>query len=83
MIDLLRLDGLAVAGDPHDEDGTLILPVRSKAPGTAQCCLFPNVRRLGTKAIRCRDFTIQGQPVLLEVKRQRFSCSACGKEVGS
>jgi transposase len=77
LIDLLRLDRLLVV-DTREEDSELIVTVRSKAPATVRCCLFPNVRKLGTKAIRCRDFTIQGQPVWLEVKRQRFSCSACG-----
>lgn len=77
MTDLLRLDRLAVQ-DTREEDGALIITVASKAPTAPRCCLDPDHRRYGTKAIRFRDFTIQAQAVWLEVKRQRFRCDRCG-----
>jgi transposase len=37
------------------------------------------MRKIGTKAVRFRDFPVQAQPVWLEIKRQRFECRECGK----
>lgn len=73
MTDLLRLDRLTVEGT-REEDGSLVITVRSKAPSFPQCCVVCAPKKLGTKAIRFRDFTVQAQPVWLEVKRQRFKC---------
>jgi transposase len=78
VTDLLRLDRLAVEGT-RSEDGCFIITVRSKAPSFPQCCLLCTPKKLGTKAIRFRDYTIQADPVWLEVKRQRFKCLHCNK----
>lgn len=78
MTDLLRLDRMAVEGT-REEDGSLIITVRSKVPSFPQCCLLCTPKKLGTKAIKYRDFTVQAQSVWLEVKRQRFKCLHCDK----
>lgn len=78
MTDLLRLDRLTVEAT-RQEDGSFIITVRSKAPIFPKCCLLCTPKKLGTKAIRFRDYTIQADPVWLEVKRQRFKCLHCDK----
>ena len=78
MTDLLRLTNLTVVGQ-REEDGTLILETRSKAPRVPRrCCLLHALDKNGTKRQRYRDHPIQGQPTILEVLRQRFRCSECG-----
>ncbi len=78
MTDLLRLDRLTVEGT-REEDGSLIITVRSKTPTFPQCCVVCTPKKLGTKAVRFRDFTVQAQAVWLEVKRQRFKCLHCDR----
>ena len=78
MTDLLRLDRLTIEAT-REEDGCFIITVRSKAPTFPKCCLLCTPKKLGTKSIRFRDYTIQADPVWLEVKRQRFKCLHCDK----
>lgn len=78
MTDLLRLSNLA-AVDTYEEDGFLIVRAASKAPRMPfGCCLWNDKSRNGTKLVRFRDHAIQGQPVWLEISRQRYRCNKCG-----
>lgn len=78
MTDLLRLKHLSFVGS-YEEDGFLIVQVASPKPHVPfGCCMFFGKDRNGTKLVRFRDHAIQGQPVWLEVKRQRYRCAQCG-----
>lgn len=77
MTDLLRLSNLAFVGQ-HEEGDELVITVRSKEIRLPpQCCLLHGLKRNGTKAQRYRDHTVQSQPTVLEIRRQRFVCSEC------
>ncbi|WP_082773081.1 ISL3 family transposase [Methylobacterium sp. CCH5-D2] len=79
MTDLLRLPNLA-AVDTYEEGGFLIVRAASKKPLLPfGCCLWNDKSKNGTKAVRFRDHAIQGQPVWLEVSRQRYRCNKCHK----
>lgn len=79
MTDLLRLKHLR-AVDTYEEDGFLIVQAQSDRPHVPfGCCLFNSKDRNGTKTVRFRDHAIQGQPVWLEIKRQRYRCTHCGQ----
>lgn len=79
MTDLLRLPNLA-AVDTYEEEGFLIVRAASKKPYLPfGCCLFNDKSKNGTKLVRFRDHAIQGQPVWLEIARQRYRCNKCHK----
>lgn len=78
MTDLLRLKHLSFVGS-YEEDGFLIVQVASPKPHVPfGCCMFFGKTKNGSKLVRFRDHAIQGQPVWLEVKRQRYRCQQCG-----
>lgn len=77
---LLRLPNLKVL-KTYEDDGKFIIVVASILPQIkTPCCLFTDVKKNGTKAIRFRDFAVQKQETWLEIKRQRFTCGLCGKD---
>lgn len=80
MSDLLRLKHLEHVAD-YEEGDKLIIKVRSRNPvPERQCCLFATMIKNGRKlGQRYRDEPIRRQTVRIEIDRQRYKCSACGK----
>jgi transposase len=77
VTDLLRLKGLVATGS-YEEDGFLIVQASSPKPTVPYgCCIFFGKDKNGSKIVRFRDHAIQGQPVWLEIRRQRYRCQQC------
>jgi hypothetical protein len=67
-----------VAKEPPASDGRLIVKLRSTVPAAADCpyCGEPRSKN-GTRVISFRDIPVEGHPVFIHWKRQKFICPAC------
>ncbi len=77
-LDLLGLPGILVTGVRDEPDNVMVIEVETYEPTIRQCCLLQDVRKMGTKRPRYRDYPIRGRTVFLEVRQQRFQCKGCG-----
>lgn len=79
--DLMDFEHLVPIAERRDEKGRRIITVESRDATVPRCCLLQELRKNGRKTVKCRDYPLQRRPVLLEVKRQRYECKACGAVV--
>lgn len=79
MIDLLQLDGVSPVGQRSEKDHLLIIADSIvTAPAICPSCDNPSVYKHGSRIYRYADTPMRGQPVRIEIKRQRYRCQECG-----
>lgn len=77
-VDLLRLPGLQPVAT-REENGALIITCHGPRLQPERCCEGSIWNANGEEKGKFNDFTMQKQPVWLEVKRQKWECSICGQ----